>query len=221
MQENAAKLMAEKIVRELFRLGQAYGQTLPASFDDLLHDFTVMILSDDLETVRLIFHDGQRRTLLEYAYHIRAGRVEINTPHDPVGGLAVVPLVEPFSMNLVISYKGRERTYAPQLRIRWSDAPTYTRNGGDQCTNPHFAKKTGGRAGSDIYADQHLRWKGRVKFFSAEKQYGFIIPDESGAPDVFFHATATTGLLQADERVSYLPLVTPRGIQARAVAREG
>lgn len=221
MNEQAAKLMAEKIVRELFRLSQAYGQALPPSFDNLLHDFTVMIRYDDLATVRLIFHDGQRRTLLEYIYRLQAGTVVSNSPHDPVGGLAVVPLAEPFSMSLVIAYNGKERTYAPQLRLRWGDAPTYTHNGGDQCNNPHFGKKTGGRAGSDIYADHNLRRRGRVKCFSPEKQYGFITPDERGAPEVFVHASATNGRLQAGERVSYLPLVTPRGIQARAVIREG
>jgi cold shock CspA family protein len=221
MTEDAAKLMAEKIVRELFRLSQAYGQALSPSFDDLLHDFTVMIRYDDLATVRLIFHDGQRRALLEYVYHIQAGTVVSNSPHDPVGGLAVVPLTVPFSLNLVITYKRKERTYTSQLRIRWSDAPTYTHNGGDQCNNPHFGKKTGGRAGSDIYADHNLRRRGRVKCFSAEKQYGFIIPDERGAPEVFVHASATNSRLQAGERVSYLPLITPRGIQARAVLREG
>jgi cold shock CspA family protein len=221
MHTPAAKLMAEKIARELFRLSQAYGQTLSCSFDDLLHDFTVMIGYDDLETVRLLFADAQHRTLLEYAYHIRAGKVETSAAHDPVGGLAIVPLPEPFSLHLIISRAGKESTYGAQLRICWGDAPTYARNGGDQCTNPHFAKKTGGRAGSDIYADLQLRKRGRVKFFSVEKKYGFILPDEKSAPEVFFHATETTGLLQAGERVSYLPLVTPRGIQARAIAREG
>jgi cold shock CspA family protein len=221
MQEPAAKLMAEKVVRELFRLSQAYGQTLSCSFDDLLHDFTLMILHEDLEQVCLIFCDTQRRTLLEYAYHFREGKVVTSAPHDPVGGLAVVPLAEPFTLNLVINRKDRAYTYAAQLRIRWTDAPTYTRSGGDQCTNPHFAKKTGGRAGSEIYADQHLRKRGQVKFFLPEKKYGFITPDETGAPEVFFHATETTGLLRAGERVSYLPLVTPRGIQARAIVREG
>ncbi len=68
MHTHAAKLMAEKIVRELFRLSQAYGQTLFCSFDDLLHDCSVMIGYDDLETVRLLFADAQHRTLLEYAY---------------------------------------------------------------------------------------------------------------------------------------------------------
>lgn len=53
MDERAATLMAEKIVRELFRLGQAYGQRQASSFDDLLHDFTVMIRHDDLQ-VRMI-----------------------------------------------------------------------------------------------------------------------------------------------------------------------
>jgi cold shock CspA family protein len=220
MQEQAAKLMAEKIVRELFRLSQAYGQTLPVSFDDLFHDFIVMIRYDDLATVRLLFHDAQRRTLLEYAYRIQDGKIVANAPQDHVGGLAVVPLAEPFSMSLVIAHNGKEQSYAAQLHIRWGDAPTYARNGGDQCTNPHFGKKTGGRAGSDIYADRNLRRKGRVKFFLPEKKYGFILPDEADAPEVFFHATDTTCVLQTGERVSYLPLVTPRGVQARAVMQE-
>ena len=132
-----------------------------------------------------------------------------------------MPLPEPFSTHLIISRTGKEHTYGAQLCIRWGDAPPYARNGGDQCSNPHFAKKTGGRAGSDIYADHYLRRKGRVKFFSAGKKYGFIVPDEKDTPEVFFHASETIGLLQAGERVSYLPLVTPRGIQARAVIREG
>lgn len=221
MQEPAAKLMAEKITRELFRLSQAYGQNLPCGFDDLLHDFTLMIRYEDLEVTRLLFSDTQHRTLLEYAYHIRNGQMRSSAPHDVVGGLAVVPLAEPFTLDLVISRKGRGNAYAAQLRIQWGDAPTYTRTGGDQCDNPHFRRKTGGRAGNEIYADRHLRKSGRVKFFSAEKQYGFIIPDERGAPEVFFHASATTNSLRAGERVSYLPLVTPRGVQARAVVREG
>jgi cold shock CspA family protein len=220
MHEPAAKLMAEKLVRELFRLGQAYGQTHGSSFPDLLHDFTLMICFDDLEKVTLLFCDTGFRTLLEYTYQIGNGQVKSNTPHDPVGGLAVVPLPEPFTMRLVIWRKGKEHVYMTKLRIRWSDAPTYTRNGGDQCSNPHFAKKTGGRAGSDIYADSHLRRRGRVKFYSAEKQYGFILPDGPKAPEVFFHASDAPGVLHTGERVSYLPLVTPRGVQARAIARE-
>lgn len=221
MVQQAAHLMAEKILREVFRLSRAYGQPMPVSFDDLLHDFTLMIRYGDLERVRLLFHDAQRRTLLEYAYRLESSTVLSTVPHDPLGGLAVVPLPQPFSMNLVVSRRGREGLYTTQLRICWGDAPAYTCTGGDRCANPHFAKKTGGRAGSEIYADRHLRRRGRVKYFSPEKQYGFLLPDELGAPEVFFHASAVQGLLRIGDRVSYLPLVTPRGIQARAVVREG
>lgn len=221
MDEQAARLLAEKILREVFRLSQAYGQPMSASFDDLFHDFTLMIQYDDLEGVRLLFHDMQRRSLLEYVYRLENGTVLGTVPHDPLGGVAIVPLTQPFSMNLVISRRGKERFYAAQLRICWSDAPPYTRTGGDRCANPHFAKKTGGRAGSEIYADHHLRRRGRVKAFWPEKHYGFISPDEPGAPEVFFHASVVHGLLRVGDRVSYLPLVTSRGIQAGAVMREG
>lgn len=221
MDAQAARLLAEKILREVFRLGQVYGQPMSASFDNLLHDFTLMIQYDDLECVRLLFHDAQRRALLEYVYRLENGAVLSTIPHDPVGGVAVVPLMQPFSMNLVISRRGKERFYAALLRIGWSDAPSYTRTGGDRCANPHFAKRTGGRAGSEIYADHHLRRRGCVKAFWPEKHYGFISPDEPGVPEVFFHTSAVHGLLRVGDRVSYLPLVTPRGIQADAVMREG
>ena len=64
MTTRAARLMAEKILREVFRVSQAYGHTPSVSFDDLLHDLTLMIQHNDLERVRLLFSDRQRRTLL-------------------------------------------------------------------------------------------------------------------------------------------------------------
>ena len=64
--------------------------------------------------------------------------------------------------------------------------------------------------------DHGLRRQGSVKFFRADQSYGFIVgPD---GVDVFFHATNARGFQpRKGQRVTYLPLVTPRGIQAKDV----
>ncbi|MEU3561348.1 cold-shock protein [Kitasatospora sp. NPDC006786] len=58
---------------------------------------------------------------------------------------------------------------------------------------------------------------GTVKWFNAEKGYGFIVPDVPG-PDVFVHYSAIVGTgyrtLREGERVEYQVEQTPKGPQA-------
>lgn len=58
---------------------------------------------------------------------------------------------------------------------------------------------------------------GTVKFFNAEKGYGFIAP-EGGGNDAFVHITdverAGMGTLSRDQRVSYELQVDQRGRQS-------
>jgi CspA family cold shock protein len=62
--------------------------------------------------------------------------------------------------------------------------------------------------------------KGTVKWFSEQKGYGFISPD-NGNENVFVHYTDIAGSgfrsLKEGERVSYVPARGPRG---RVVARK-
>jgi CspA family cold shock protein len=64
--------------------------------------------------------------------------------------------------------------------------------------------------------------RGTVKWFSEEKGYGFISPDEGGE-DLFVHYTGIEGSgirsLKEGERVSYEPVQGRRGEQAHEVQR--
>lgn len=64
--------------------------------------------------------------------------------------------------------------------------------------------------------------RGTVKWFSGEKGYGFITPDEGGE-DLFVHYSAIEGSgfrsLEEGERVSYEPTRGRKGEQAENVRR--
>jgi CspA family cold shock protein len=66
------------------------------------------------------------------------------------------------------------------------------------------------------------RITGTVKWFNAEKGYGFITPD-NGTPDVFVHYSAITmqGYKSLDEgtKVEFEVVDGPKGKQANSVTR--
>ncbi len=64
--------------------------------------------------------------------------------------------------------------------------------------------------------------RGTVKWFSEEKGYGFVSPDEGGE-DLFVHYSAIEGSgfrsLEEGERVSYEPTRGRKGEEAKDVRR--
>ena len=216
MNRNAAKLLAEKVVREVFRIAQAYGKRHPYRFEDLVHDLAVMLERNALHTVSLKFYrpNASRDVLVEYAYALHAG-----TPRfflDDAQGLGIVPLRPPFEMGLVVNRDPQGGAYAHRLRLNWGDAPRYTRRGGFEHQDGNTTKRTGGRASKTVFIDGGLRRRGQVKFYLSAKGYGFITGTDG--VDVFFHTNNVRGFQpRQGQQVSYLPLATPRGVQAKDV----
>jgi cold shock CspA family protein len=220
MNRKAASLLAQKVTRELYRIAQAYGKQHPFRFEDLTHDLAVMLESDSLNGVSLKFHrpNGSRDVLVEYTYELHAG-----APHfylDDAQGIGIVPLRPPFEMGLVVNRDPQASAYENRLRLNWGDAPAYARRGGFEHQDGNTTHRTGGRASKRVYMDGALRRRGQVKFYLPAKQYGFIAGENGGRPgsDVFFHANNIQGFRpRQGQWVTYLPLATPRGIQAKDV----
>ena len=63
--------------------------------------------------------------------------------------------------------------------------------------------------------------QGTVKWFSKEKGYGFITPDEEGGEDLFVHYTDIEGsgfrFLQEGSKVTYEATQGRKGMQAKKV----
>jgi cold shock CspA family protein len=216
MNRKAANLLAQKVTRELYRIAQAYGKQYPFGFDDLVHDLGVMLERNSLNSISLKFHrpNSHRDVLVEYNYALHAG-----TPHfylDDSRGLGIVPLRPPFDMGLVVNRDRQGGAYENRLRLNWGDAPRYARRGGFEHQDGNTTRRTGGRASKQIFMDDGLRRHGQVKFYLPAKQYGFLVgPD---GVDVFFHANNLHGFQpRQGQRVTYLPMATPRGIQAKDV----
>jgi cold shock CspA family protein len=215
MQQQAAQLLAEKLTRELYRIAQAYGKKHPFRFEDLTHDLAVMLRHNALRHLSLkFFRPGeQRAVLVAYDYALHAGRPTFHL--DDAQGLGIVPLAPPFDMRLVVNRDPQNGRYQRQLRLNWGDAPQFAQRDGFTHQDGNTTKRTGGRASKQVYMDAALRQQGRVKFFLPHKQYGFIA---GNGVDVFFHQKNVQGFTpRPGQAISYLPLVTPRGIQAKDV----
>jgi cold shock CspA family protein len=216
MEKKAASLLSEKITKELYRIAQAYGKEHPYAFDDLKHDLCVMLEYDAVTAVTLKFYrpDADREVLAEYAYSLHAGNPQFHL--DDAMGIGIVPIKPPFEMALVVQRDSMNGVYEGDLKLNWGSAPRYAKNGGFDHQDGNTTRRTGGRASKQVYMADDLRRQGRVKFYLPDKRYGFIIgPDGT---DVFFHANNATGLTpRKDQKVTYQPLVTPRGVQAKDV----
>jgi cold shock CspA family protein len=224
MNRDAAKLLSEKVMREIFRIGQAYGKELPNKFEDLVHDLGVMLVHDALQQVSLKFYrPGERReVLVAYEYALHAGNPQFHL--DDAQGLGIVPLAPPVEMSLIVYRDSQNGRYERELLMNWGAAPQFTQRGGFVHQDGNTSSRTGGRASKQVYMGDALRRSGTVKFFLPNKHYGFITGQDGGSQgcDIFFHEKNAQGFApRAGQHVTYLTLATPRGIQAKDIRAAG
>ena len=61
--------------------------------------------------------------------------------------------------------------------------------------------------------------KGTVKFFLANKGYGFITPDDTAEKDCFFHVSGTLDSVVAEDKVIYDVEEGDKGLKAVNIKR--
>lgn len=210
-----AQLLGEKVTRELFRIAQAHGLQHPFAFDDLSHDLAVMVGQHALQSVSLkFFRPGQQTVLAEYTYAIHPDQRELRADHAQ--GLAIVPLTGAYEMRLVVNRDWQGGAYASQLRLNWGPAPDLRRHTGYAEQDGNTTSRTGGRASKVVFIDDSLRRGGRIKWFARPRQYGFIVAADGA--ELFFHASNLAGFEpQPGQPVTFLPVVTPKGVQAKDI----
>jgi len=204
-----AMTLAQQVAQDLFTLAEAYGKRHPFSAEDLAQDFATMLEHDDLEGVDLKFvKKGSREVVAEYCYRFANGEPHFDTDHLKGLPFIHIPDCNETEMRLIIHRRGKKDQYARQLRLAWTSAPEYERSEGMEV-------KQGDRS---IFSSQQARVDSVVKWFDLRRGYGFL--NDGGGRDIFFHKADIEGdptEIQTGTEVSYIPLVTLRGIRACGV----
>jgi len=216
-----ACLMSEKVTADLRHLLQAYGKDL-GDLDDEQHDFAVMLRHDDLQIVWLKFIEENEVIRAEYTYHFAEGRWP--RLYDTAEGLTLVPIPTTATPKIIIRQKDGdgEAAYRHLLRINWSPAAKYQRPAGRTVNDGHTARKTGGRARTEIFLDAASRVTGQIASFHP-RRFGFIRVDDQHNL-IFFHFSDMefpTHSLRLGLRVVFNRVFTPKGPQAKGVTLAG
>lgn len=210
-----------KAVEQMALMSRTYGLNhfkTRKEKDDWKHDLSVMRAHGDLKHLRLELLDAKDKVVAELTIQFQGAGQRCRLA-DSGRGLEM-PVLDRDSVagsRLLIRQSGKEELYRHLLRMSWSPAGERARSRGSTYAGEHCGAITGGSSQGRFFVSDTSRHRGTILRVVRDRGYAFARDTRTGT-DVFLHFKFAPGVrLKVGQRVSYLLVQTPRGLQARSV----
>ncbi len=208
----------------------AFAQQLWESKDDKekwMKDMELVLSHGNLDFIRLTFIGKDRTVIFRHQVNFKISNTLSGKWIDSVNGieLPVIPSESICGSRLTWRSCPEGHTdkdcaaYKHLFFINWTDAEPLKVPNGTQFVSEHHNKITGGRAGADIFVRSDARREGTVVGVSKRGDFAFVEDGQIKESRVFCHVRhAPKGTkFFPGQRISYILITAPRGMQARAI----
>jgi hypothetical protein len=219
----SVKTQIATALRRLTYYDRAYNLNLfnltPTYIDDLRNDFEVALAHGDLIAVRIELTDANNVVGASFC-------ISFNGP-----GQDAAPRKDSAALELPVLDRARftgrrlivtgidSPAYRKQLRLSWRSAETYQRAGGTTFSSDFTARSSNGLTQGEFFAANNSTHLMVIVNSSPDGPYAFARSLTLDRDDTIFilkkHAAGVD--LTIGKKVSGLVIMTPRGLQARAV----
>ena len=217
------KTQVATAIRRLQFADRAYGLNLfnrtPTYLQDITHDFEQALAHDDLQAVRLELLDCSNVVCGSFAITFNGPGPGTAPRHD--SGSVELPVLDRknFAGRRLIVTGIDKAHYRSVLRLKWSAAQSYRRAPGDTFGSEFTARSSNGLTKGEFFAAQSSRHQLEVTNCTPGGPYAFARDLTMGGRDgIFILKTHAPGItITIGTRLTALVIMTPKGLQARAV----
>jgi cold shock CspA family protein len=222
------RLQIDKAIRAMEFVARRMGQRLFSSEDDRsrwVHDLEVIRRVNNLKAVSAEYVG--REKILIFAHEIQfSPNGSANGPvidsaegvDSPWCDKELVKLIEANRVTLTEKDPSQARLYRDSLQIKFSTAEPLKKPKGTSVSSRHHEKITGGNNTANFFVCDLARHGGRITHVAEGRGFAFA-KDETLGVEVWLHVShAAKGFVfRRGDRVSYLVVDSPKGLQGRDI----